>query len=250
VYSTGGRAVFELMTNRVAVTKPLTVRSVNGPAVTVIKGYQVPDTTNGDGAVRCAYLTHGAMLSGFTLTQGATVGAGNLETAFGGGAWCESTGAVLSNCVINGNSAYFGGGAYSGTLLRCTLADNAANWGGGGVAESTLSDCILTGNGALEFGGGAFSAVLNGSTLADNSARMGGAVAESSLSDCTLAGNSATNGGGSYSSTLVRCLLTNNSAIGQFVEWPSTGLGGGAFGGALDSCTLTGNRALMGGGAA
>ena len=121
------------VTNCVVVNKPLTLRSVNGPGVTII---------DGSGVVRCVYLTNDAVLVGFTLTNGV---AGD-----GGGVYCESTSAVLSNCVLTGNwSAYdpdeCGGGAYGGTLNNCTLTGNSA-YDGGGAYGGTLNNCTLTGN--------------------------------------------------------------------------------------------------------
>ena len=73
IYQTGGQFVSGIYggdstTNRLAITMPVTVQSVNGSAVTLIDGGNV---------LRCAYLTSGAVLTGFTLTNG--------NAGFGGG---------------------------------------------------------------------------------------------------------------------------------------------------------------------
>src|SRR5208283_4608323 len=67
IYAAGGKVEAGGLTNRVALDKPITVTSVNGYSATVIQGVWDPITTNGPGAVRCAWLTNGAVLSGFTL---------------------------------------------------------------------------------------------------------------------------------------------------------------------------------------
>jgi hypothetical protein len=57
VYATGGRVVSGSLTNRVAIDRAITVESLMGPEVTIIRGYQVPDATTGQGAIRCVYLS-------------------------------------------------------------------------------------------------------------------------------------------------------------------------------------------------
>jgi len=263
VYATGGRAVYGTMTNRVAIDKTVTVRSVNGPLLTVIEGRAVPGTTNGDGAIRCVYVGTNAVLSGFTLTNGHTreYYEDSYEERNGGGAWCETSGVVsnctlsgnsagiagggayrgtLNNCTLSGNSASSGGGAYSGTLNNCTLSDNSAS-GGGGAHSGTLNNCTLSGNSASFSGGGAYEGTLNNCTLSGNSATSGGGASYGTLNNCTLSGNSASSsGGGAYEGILNNCTLSDNSASSS---------GGGASYGTLYNCTLSGNSANWGGGA-
>ncbi len=230
LYATGGRVVFGVMTNRVVVDKAVTVQSVNGPAATTIAGFTSPGVFPPFG-IRCVYLTNGAALIGFTLTNGCSRNAGdtNNRAGFGGGA-CSNT---LINCSLVRNSATYnnlnsGGAAYYCTLSNCLIVGNQALGGGsfgGGVYASTLTSCVLSNNYA-NTGGGAALGIINNSLIASNYAASGGGAYRSLLTNCLVIGNSASFGGGIYgfsSDPIYNCTVVSNaasSAAGGVSEGP------------------------------
>lgn len=173
-YATGGAAIDGGLTNRVALNLPITVTSVNGYQCTVIQGAWDATSTNGPNAVRCAWVADGAVLSGFTLENGATRAVGDITMGepleSGGGVWCDSTNGLVSNCVLTNNSAVYGGGAANGTVDNSLIVGNQAKYGGGAL-YSSLNNCTVYNNNALASvsgGGGTYSAIVRNSIVIGN----------------------------------------------------------------------------------
>jgi hypothetical protein len=232
VYQTGGRPG----SGRVVVDKAVAVQSVNGPQFTII---------DGGGTVRCVSLTDATSLIGFTITNG-FAGSSDVGGGVGFDTQPLTSGAVVSRCVIVGNSAGTGGGAaglksmggpaflFVGTLEHCTLSSNAAihpfmpgpqpDGSGGGAINCKLHCCTLIGNSAVRDGGGAASCILDNCLLRDNSSAFaaGGGAAYSDLNNCTLVRNTAPGPGGAFSCWLKNCLLYDNISPGGAANYAAS----------------------------
>ncbi len=176
IYSYGGMAVSGSLTNRVALTKAITVISVNGFKTTTIQGSWDPISTNGPGAVRCAWVGDGAVLNGFTLENGATYATGGYQYSpleSGGGIWCNSTNGVVLDCELTNNSAVYGGGAAYGTVDNSLIVGSQAQYGGGAL-YSSLNNCTVENNTAWvpnpesHGGAGTCSAIVRNSIVFGN----------------------------------------------------------------------------------
>ena len=195
------------LSNRVVVTQNITVQSVNGPELTIIEGNGPLSNV----AVRCVFITNG-VLSGFTLTNGYTGTSGDW-TYDCSGAGCFSQNAIITNCIISGNTAYSaGGGAYRGSLIQCTLSGNRTEFSGGGASYATLHGCTVSAN-VSELGAGVIGSVLNNCSLFNNHAdSYGGGAFNSTINHCTLSENTAVYfGGGIYNCSASNSIIYHNT---------------------------------------
>ncbi len=224
--------------------KAITLRSSDGPEVTIIDAGPVADPGRGRPVVRCdTGEGPDTVLEGFTITGGTgnTVGFG---TSVGGGVFNNGSSPTVTGCVFSGNMAGGGGGMFnnnaSPTVTDCIFTENMAisSNGGGmsnlGGSSPTVTNCVFIENAAASGGGGMYNFSLSNPTV----------------TDCTFSRNSGVNGGGMYnrvysSPTVTDCAFSNNTA-------PS-GDGGGmanerSSNPTVTDCTFSGNSGFNGGG--
>ena len=108
VYAMGGKADSSgTLLNRAYVPSQVKLYSLNGPEHTIVLG----NGPVGPSAIRCAYLKTGAVISGFTLSNGHTLASGGERS--GGGVYGFG---IMSNCIVTCcASDDSGGGVTRGT---------------------------------------------------------------------------------------------------------------------------------------
>jgi hypothetical protein len=162
------------LSQQLVVDKAVLVRGLNGAALT---------TVDGNNATRVFRIAHaGAVVDGFTIKRGLGSTATGYGTGTGGGVYTVGggvllTGGLLRNCTVLTNSAAEGAGVYfagsASVVSNCLVQGNTASRYGGGLANSTdamtangtLLNNVIRDNGAPSGGGGVW---IDGGTLQNN----------------------------------------------------------------------------------
>ncbi len=244
--------------------KAITLISENGPDVTIIDCEGTDEDDH-----RGFYFNSGegpdSVVDGFTITNGYMSGDGADES--GGGIYCSNSSPTITNCIVNGNSTYYGAAIYcdesDAVITECTISGNHGGAGGGIYCDSSnpaISNCTISENhgGA---GGGIYcifdsSPMMTNCTINGNSATLGGGIicffsSNPTITNCTINDNTAGEwGGGIYcefssSPVIIDCTISENLALSDH--------GGGIFcyygsNPVIINCTITNNSADYGGG--
>ena len=193
------------------------------------------------------------VMPSLTVTiAGLTIRGGFVQFDFGGGILNDHATLTLTNCAVDANEAFGGGGIY--------------NDGAGGSATLTIVDSTVTANratgGNVGIGGGGIyndgSLTIINSTISANFADSGfpynlgiagGIFSQSgtlTITNSTIAGNFAGNRGGGISScstlAITDSIVSGNGAGGGKNNWPGSGGGIEACGTVtISNSTISGN---------
>lgn len=248
--------------------KTLTLRSSDGPEVTIIDGLGQFQS------VLRIISTEGpnTLVKGFTIRNGQATSAAPGDR--GGGLYCNLTSPTIRDCVFVGNKAVSGGAFYANgggpKLFDCVFLDNdAVNAAGDGGAmflnnsPTTLTDCRFEGNASVRFGGAIRGAgntnisllrcSFDGNVGGSNGGVLdiGGGATPYVFRDCVFTANQCTGTGGAINiasangvnHAFFNCLFRGNASTGN----------GGALNvigrAELTNCTLVANLANGNGGA-
>lgn len=207
----------------IRLNKRVTLRSVNGAAVTRV---------HGNDSVRCVIITNGATMNGFTITGGREVIGAGVYVATG----------LLENCVLKNNTAItnsllnsgVGGGVsvQHGIVRNCLVVSNYARTGGGGVDIYSL--------GVVER-----SSILYNESASAAGVNMYGSDASCALRNCLVAHNTSSGDWGGVLAWGAGCVIqlstiTANSAGG------SSGGFGAFYNPTITSSIVYGNLAPSG----
>ncbi len=187
--------------------KAITLRSIDGAAVTVLDGWNLNDSVvkciSGEGP--------STVLDGFTITGGT----GNEDLyskneTVGGGLLCLHSSPTIQNCIfVDNSSTYQGGAIFNGD--RC---------------NTVVQNCKIRAN-SSERGGGLYNSrglpIIRDTEISDNVAKYGGGGmynfgSNVKLISCKIKHNRAQfNGGGVYdydsNGSVVDCVFTDNIAM-------------------------------------
>lgn len=198
----------------------------------------------------------GPTLNGFTITGGNANGVG-FPTGHGVGGGLRSSGPLsVVNCLLQGNTARYGGGMFnlegSPIITDCVFRDNAATYGaalmfygyederptsqlkGGGPRHGIprVTNCLFTRNHATDTAGALW---------------VSGVQEDPTLVNCVFTHNSADNDAGAVMASgglhaFENCLLARNEASRNGGALWTDGIV------SFTNCTITWNRAAIGGG--
>lgn len=202
--------------------KAIMVQSEQGDSLTIIDG-----NNNGSVVTFANDEPEDAVLDGFTIKNG--TGTYHDIFSFGGGIYCWDASFTIINCTIKENYADTGGGgifcsSYSSPIIQnCTISENDADLGAGGIEciSSFLSiiNCKISKNSKIAINSSSSSSLyIESSEITENGDSGGILCSYCSLEvvHCTIARNRSILEGagiscsGSYSCTVVNSILWDN----------------------------------------